>query len=131
MSAITIHSLPQNFTSYGFRVYGNRFDGNHLALTKDTADLVLPLELITIGIEAFEGVSAESIYLQDKTTEIQENAFANCSNLRAIHIPSAVTSIADSAFAYCSNDLVFYGASTSKAFQYATGKRIPFVVESN
>ena len=45
--------------------------------------------------------SITQIQLDSRTTEINQNAFADCSNLTSVEIPSSVTSIGSSAFSEC------------------------------
>ena len=59
--------------------------------------IVLPLALIEIGEEAFAGISASIVYVQQDCAAIGSRAFANCPNLRAIYVPED-TQIAEDAF---------------------------------
>ncbi len=47
--------------------------------------------------------SLTTLTLDSKTTEINQHAFRNCSNLTSIEIPSSVTSIGDHTFSDCSS----------------------------
>jgi len=60
--------------------------------------LKLPAGLSEITESSFEGVTAERIEIQDGCEAIQENAFANVTNLKEIVIPGSVTFIDPNAF---------------------------------
>ena len=51
------------------------------------------------GYEVEDGVGI----IPDGTTEIEENAFYDCEDLKSITIPSSVTSIGEKAFLFCKN----------------------------
>ena len=51
------------------------------------------------GYEVKDGVGI----IPDGTTEIEENAFYDCEDLKSITIPSSVTSIGEKAFLFCKN----------------------------
>ena len=101
------------------------------ALSGNEAELRLPAALTEIEEEAFAGVSAVSIYLQDQVVSIGKRAFAGCKDLRSIRIPASVTSIEDSAFDNCSKMLKIIGAPESEAQRFAEKKGLWFVSESD
>ena len=101
------------------------------ALSAEKAELRLPAALTEIEEEAFAGVSADSIYLQDQVVSIGKRAFADCKELRSIRIPDSVTSIEDSAFDGCSKMLKIIGESNSEAQRFAKEKGLWFVSESD
>lgn len=65
-------------------------------------EVVLPLNLAKIGINAFEGCTAlETISLPDSVTSIGTGAFSDCTKLMQIDIPEGVTYIGVAAFQGC------------------------------
>lgn len=93
------------------------------------ADLVLPPELATVREQAFFGIAAQSVYLRDRVTEIQAQAFADCKTLGWVRIPPSVERIADDAFQNCPVGMKIYGVRKSKAQEYAYQKGFPFFDE--
>ena len=85
---------------------------------KSTAILTLPTSLSSISSESFSGISAQQIIVPDGCTSIASQAFANCSQLKAIVIPNSVKSIADDVFDGCEN-FVIVCEPDSSAQQYA------------
>ena len=71
---------------------------------------ILPGNLKIIEDNAFDGITAQKVEIQDGCTSIGSEAFANCRRLRMIRIPSSVTKIDDTAFSGCTN-LTIYGSS--------------------
>ena len=86
-------------------------------------DFEVPDNVTEIGEEAFAGIAAEHIWLEEKVTSIGSRAFAGCSHLTKIYIPNSCTSIASDAFAGCREDLMIYGHenAASDAFAAANG----------
>ena len=97
---------------------------------KSDADLVLPSGLTEIEEEAFEGISAESVYLQEGVLTIGARAFADCGSLLKIRIPKSVTQIADDAFEGCPLTLKIYGVNDSEAKRFAKRVGISFANEN-
>nr|MCR4876444.1 leucine-rich repeat domain-containing protein [Clostridiales bacterium] len=81
-----------------------------------TPDLVLPRAVTAIEEEAFEGISAGTVYLHDGCREIGERAFRNCGNLTKIRIPEGCVISAD-AFDGCTQVFI-YGTALSTAEDY-------------
>ena len=67
------------------------------------ANVVLPKDITSIGIGAFQNKPLASIKMQDSLSSIGEQAFRNCDKLTSINIPNSVTTIGDSAFWLCDN----------------------------
>ena len=82
-----------------------------------------------ISEEAYEGISAEIVYIPDGATEIEARAFAGCQNLRYVHIPDSVEMISSTAFEECPEDLVIYGSEGSWAMTFAEEHGIEFIPE--
>lgn len=60
--------------------------------------LTLPEGTLSIEDEAFRGVKANTVSINDGCESIGDHAFADMQNLEFIRVPSSVTSIADNAF---------------------------------
>ena len=71
---------------------------------EEITDLVIPGNIRTIDIRAFQGCSSlVSVTFHNKVTAINGWAFEGCSRLASITIPVGVTFIGSSAFANCSS----------------------------
>ena len=81
------------------------------------ADVVLPDDLEIVDEGAFEGIDAATVFIPDGVTEIGSRAFADCPNLKHIHLPNGLT-IADDAFDGVT-DLFVYGPEGGFAESYA------------
>ena len=81
-----------------------------------------PTGLTKIEEEAFAGIAAAAVKLDENVTAIESNAFANCPKLCAVYIPAATKNIADDAFTGVSS-LIILGktGSTAEAFAKAHG----------
>lgn len=101
------------------------------ALEAQEAELLLPAALTEIEEEAFRGIKAKSVYLQDKVTTIGAKAFADCEELLEIRIPASVTDIAADAFEGHRSDLTICGAADSQAHKFAVKYKITFVPEGS
>ena len=64
----------------------------------DEKNVVVPAGITRIGAGAFHGYGVETVYITDGVTEIGDNCFNGCKQLREVRIPSSVTYISDSAF---------------------------------
>ena len=100
------------------------------ALNAQEANLLLPAALTEIEEEAFRGIDAKSVYLQDRVTTIGALAFADCEQLKEIRIPASVTEIAADAFSGHRKDLTIYGDEKSEAYRFAKENKISFVSEN-
>ena len=85
---------------------------------KAPAGLLLPEQLTEIGEEAFAGILAEKVEVTAHVVAIGPRAFADCPNLREIHIPASVLSIDETALEGCKNVTV-YGEKGSAAEKLA------------
>lgn len=66
-------------------------------------------------------VTLDMVIIGDKTTKIEDNAFAGCKSLSAVVLPDGVESIGEFAFYEC-RDLVYINASEVKSIgEYAFG----------
>ncbi len=83
----------------------------------EEAGFVMPAALTIIEESAFEGVSAETVEISENVVSIEARAFADCENLREIHIPATVLSIDETALAGCKNVTV-YGEKGSAAERF-------------
>ena len=77
-----------------------------------------PTDLTEIGEEAFAGIAAAAVKLDEDVTAIGSRAFANCLKLCAIYIPAATKTIADDAFTGVKY-LVILGEAGSAAETFA------------
>jgi hypothetical protein len=93
----------------------------------NSADQILPSDLIIIEEEAFLGVNAITVRLGDEVESIGSGAFAECADLEEIYIPATVTSIGSDAFAGCSDHLCIRGYANSFAEAYARNNGIQFL----
>lgn len=64
----------------------------------NTPHVVLPEGITKLGPGAFRGYNVESVYLPDSVSEIADNCFYGCSNLRWLRMPCNVAKISDTAF---------------------------------
>lgn len=93
------------------------------------AVLTLPEGIQTIEAETFEGTTAlDSVVVPDGVTAIGSRAFAG-SSLESITLPRSVTSIADDAFDDCTNVKAVV-KSGSYALEYCIAQGIPYEVEA-
>lgn len=63
--------------------------------------VLLPSDLVHIGNNAFEGIGAVIIEIQNGCESIGAEAFLNCKNLERLYIPASVTDISFDAFDGC------------------------------
>ncbi len=89
-------------------------------------DCVMPLELERIEAHAFENCDFACVKLGNRVTEINDYAFADCSNLQYIYIPQSVNTLAPNAFEHVI-DLTFFGVPGSKAETYASEYGLTFI----
>lgn len=94
-------------------------------LTMDLSDLVIPAEVTEIREEAFSGVEARTVYIQDACVEIGAGAFAS-SGVKAVRIPANVAVIGENAF---NPGVVIYGPAGSYAQYYAEANGLDFAAE--
>lgn len=76
-----------------------------------TADFVIPFPVIEE--EAFAGIAATHIEVQPTVESIGPRAFADCPNLRKIHIPDSVAYVDETALDGCENVIVCGGSSAA------------------
>lgn len=88
-------------------------------------DFILPEALTEIGEEAFAGISASVVKVQENVKTIGSRAFANCSKLKAIYIPESCEYIAADAFSGVVG-LTIYGQEGSYAEYYANRYNFTF-----
>ena len=89
--------------------------------------LMLPANLDTVAAEAFLGAAVQQVILPDGLSQIDERAFADCSELLQISMPDSITFIAENAFE-SSNWVEFICESDNAAAAYARRKGIPFTI---
>ena len=94
----------------------------------DTADFILPIAVQKIDEEAFSGIRAEVVNLQQNVSVIGDRAFADCINLRQILVPASVTDFGERIFEGCNDDLMIYGDDGSDAQTWAVENGYVFVV---
>lgn len=112
-------------TSYGFTdsefcsvCWEMYLDQEYMEPLESAAEFRLPSELQSIEPEAFEDISAVSVYINDGCESIGSRAFADSDSLRLVFIPESVDSIADDAFTG-SYPVVLVVVRGSDAFTYA------------
>ncbi len=86
---------------------------------KQTDEVVLPLSLTAIGESAFEGIAAEVVEITENVVSIGPRAFADCQNLREIHISATVQEIDGTALSGCQSVTVYGSTDVAKAFAEA------------
>ena len=87
---------------------------------------ILPQSLTVIEANAFEGITATRVEMSENVVSIGSCAFANCPNLREIHIPAGVTSVDDHALDGC-GDVTVYGVTGTEAERFANAAGFSFV----
>lgn len=85
-------------------------------ITEGQADFILPDGLLRIEADAFQGIAACTVYIQDGCQSIGDGAFAGCENLRQVRIPEGCA-VSSSAFEGCSS-LTIFGKAGSGAEQF-------------
>ena len=93
---------------------------------ENRADFILPEFLTLIEKSAFEGIAAGRVDVTENVVSIEERAFADCRNLKEIHIPATVLQIDDHALDGCENVTV-YGTKGSEAERFAAAAGFWFV----
>lgn len=89
--------LPRSAFSYIQPAYNNE-TGEELPI-----NIILPQNLIKIGIACFEGAPIKQITIPDTVAEIGENAFYYCDQLASITLPSNLQKISDHMLASCTS----------------------------
>ncbi len=100
-------------------------DNSYNTEAEKTAASKLPLYLITIEDEAFEGTAITTIILPENVETIGDYAFADIKTLRNISIPNRTTYIGKNAFKG-SNNVTITGAPKGYARAWAHENGIPF-----
>ena len=93
---------------------------------KDTAEIILPDDLIRIEAEAFRNSTFSSVYCNENVTSVGAYAFADNTALKWVCLPSSVKSIDETAFSGCSRSLIIYGDAGSYAQQFADNNGLTF-----
>lgn len=94
----------------------------------ETADLVLPGQILTVSPEAFEGVPAKIVYVPDGCTDIGEGAFKDCRELQVIRLPENVE-LSDHVFDGCPSSLVLCGPSGGETEAWALANGFAILAE--
>lgn len=85
-------------------------NGNEAQITEywgdDVTSLVIPSSLdgytvTSIGAQALFNEEFQNVTIPSTVTEIQYNAFGNCSNLKSVVVPSTVTTMGTNVFSFC------------------------------
>ena len=98
-------------------------NGMLLGYSGSAQNIVLPSDLNSVGIGAFDGNSVvRSIEIPYNISKIYSNAFANCPNLEQVIIPFTVTDISSSAFN--GTNAVIYCYYNSYAYKFAMENNI-------
>ena len=98
----------------------------NLTQPMDHPDFILPAALNEIDEEAFAGIAAQVVKLDEGVASIGSKAFADCQNLRQIYIPVSAKTIAEDAFDNVTG-LIIFGAEGSDAQTFAQTHRYAFV----
>ena len=98
-------------------------NGMLLGYSGSAQNIVLPSDLNSVGIGAFDGNSVvRSIEIPYNISKIYSNAFANCPNLEQVIIPFTATDISSSAFN--GTNAVIYCYYNSYAYKFAMENNI-------
>ncbi len=98
-------------------------NGMLLGYSGSAQNIVLPSDLNSVGIGAFDGNSVvRSIEIPYNISKIYSNAFANCPNLEQVIIPFTATDISSSAFN--GTNAVIYCYYNSYAYKFAMANNI-------
>ena len=98
-------------------------NGMLLGYSGSAQNIVLPSDLNSVGIGAFDGNSVvRSIEIPYNISKIYSNAFANCPNLEQVIIPFTATNISSSAFN--GTNAVIYCYYNSYAYKFAMANNI-------
>lgn len=98
-------------------------NGMLLGYSGSAQNIVLPSDLNSVGIGAFDGNSVvRSIEIPYNISKIYSNAFANCPNLEQVIIPFTATDISSSAFS--GTNAVIYCYYNSYAYKFAMANNI-------
>lgn len=89
-------------------------------------DFCLPAELVEIQSEAFLGIHAQSVRLNETVQSIGSRAFAEAAQLQSVYIPDSAAAIAQDAFQGVSG-LTVYGHAGSAAQSFAESAGYTFV----
>ncbi|MBR3105036.1 MAG: leucine-rich repeat domain-containing protein [Lachnospiraceae bacterium] len=96
------------------KVYDSRNNCNAVMKT-DTNTLVtgcvgttIPEDTLIIGKYAMSYLNIETIAIPAGITQIQDNAFNTCNNLKEVYLPSSLISIGNKAFAECASLKTIY-----------------------
>ena len=122
VEVIVMDGVPVVMESFGLEMRESVAFG----AAEGDAGFTLPMELVSIGEEAFAGIPAERVEITENVTSIGARAFADCEKLTALVIPATVESIDDTALAGSENVTV-YGEADSEAQRFAEANSIPFV----
>ena len=79
-------------------------------------DFVLPENIVTIGVNAFEGIAARIVEIPEGCSGIGAGAFRNCRNLTQIRIPESIDEIAETAFDGCGTVYIFSNSELAEEF---------------
>lgn len=102
-------------------------EGYDMLKRREKINFQLPSSLQIIEEEAFRGISAESVFIQDGLTEIRSESFADANSLIEIYLPESIVNIAENAFG-TNNKLTIWGARNSAAEDWAQKHGIPFQI---
>ena len=88
-------------------------DGKITAYNSDSKEVVVPKEIggrevTAISSNAFEECAAETYYLPNTITSIEEDAFLNCTALKEIYMSDNIMNISDESFRGCKNFMTLH-----------------------
>ncbi len=89
-------------------------------------------KLNTIGESVFAGCkNLTTVTLPDSVTSVGRGAFSNCPNLKFATVPATVTSISPGAFLNCNENFIMYGDKHTAAERYAKDNNITFIANDS
>ena len=132
----TSKNLSRSFPGIPITIYCDSANENALQVAQASgavcvavdaeAELTLPEDVQFIEREAFMGINAATVRINDGATQIGPGAFRDNPQLLLVHIPTSVTCIAADAFDDCPQ-LVISGSADSEAERYARANHIAWL----
>lgn len=107
---ITVDDQNANLYSYSHCLYSN--DNVLMLVPAKLTSIDIKETTVKIGDSAFKNSALQSVNLPASVTQIGNESFSDCKNLKKIYIPKGTTSIGDSAFEGCTKLRVFDLPST-------------------
>ena len=105
----------------------NLFESRY-AVVRGGLETVLPEAVTAIAEESFAGTSVVEVVCGENVQSIGSRAFADCPDLRLVHLPDNLSSIAQNAFEG-SESVSLICAAESVGLQFAQESGLPYVIQ--